>query len=435
MEKKKYSIIFVVDCKWNGHIPTYHLYICKALLELGYTVHSVSPNPGYVEQWLAARAPHNIHNGFFHVWDKNEPIPHQLNEGATVQVNTNPAPLKLSLRQYVIKTILNLPILKKRFKVHELWKAIQMRIEQILPDCNTRKDVFVLVPYLDAKLLAPYYSPMLFKNAFKLPWAGIYFHPSFFRTGKGRASTMLNFFKSPTCHSIALLDEGMIKKFAETVKKPAIQFPDITNDELDKANLAPIAIEIKRMAAGRKIISLLGVINNKKNVLTLLQVIKLCNEQNLPFLFLIAGENNKYYWSSEEDYKQVCHAIETYPDNTYWHLQSLKDGHEYNSLVEISDVIMASYKSFYHSSNTLTKAALFKKPLIVSKGYLMDERVTKYNMGIAINENDPEMFLNAIKHLSNNTDLNGRPLTPNYDAYYKQHTYNRLKQAITEMIV
>lgn len=434
MEKKKYSIIFVVDYTWNGHIPTYHKYICKALLELGYTIYSVSPNPTDVEQWLRERT--NSTTSRFFAWDRNA-VP-----GTTLQADT---PLQttavknqqqqLSIKQRLIKKILDLPALKKIFEVHETWKAIQKRIDEIMPDARNRNDVFVLVPYLDYKLLAPNYGGMLFKRAFHLPWGGVYFHPAFFRTGKGSASAMLNFFKSPTCHSVALLDEGMMEKFAATVKKPVVQFPDITNDELDKSNLAAIALEVKKAAAGRKIISLLGVINNKKNVLTLLQVIKLSSEQNLPFLFLIAGENNKYYWSSEEDYKQVSAAIENFSDNTFWHLQSLKDGHEYNSLIEVSDVIMASYKSFYHSSNTLTKAALFKKPLIVSKGYLMEERVAKYNMGIAINENDPEMFLSAIKHLAANTDLNGKPLMPQYDAYYNQHTYNRLKQALVEMVI
>ncbi len=96
---------------------------------------------------------------------------------------------------------------------------------------------------------------------------------------------------------------------------------------------------------------------------------------------------------------------------------------------------MASYQNFYHSSNTLTKAALFNKPVIVSKGYLMEELAVKYQLGIAIEENNAEMLISAIEHLAKGVDINGREMNPRYSDYYKLHTYQRLKAALGEMIV
>lgn len=434
MEKRTYSSVFVIDYTWEGHIPTYHKYICSALLELGYKVYSISPQPADVEEWVNAQAGDVVNKIQYDYWQK--PAEKQNSNADAGQISApaiQAATRRTSFKQRIINRMLSMPYIKQILNVHEVWKTAQNRIAQILPRWQHRGDVFVLMPYLDMKLLAPGYGGFLFSRAFKLPWAGVFFHPTFLRKQTGTLK-MPGIFKSPTCRSVALLDEGVIEKFEYVAGKKTVQFPDITNDELDASSLTKLANDVKAKAGARKIISLIGVISNKKNVLTLIKAIQLSNERKLRFYFLIAGGGNKYYWSNEKEYGEMVAAVGN-TDNTWWHLEALKDGHEYNSLVAVSDVLMASYRNFYHSSNTLTKAAIFQKPLVVSRGYLMEERIRRYDMGIAIDENDAEMLITAIEKLANGVNENGEKMKPQYDRYRQMHNYKRLKQALVEMIV
>lgn len=438
MEKQKYNTVIIVEYAWQGgHIPTYHKHICKALLELGYIVYSISPNPEEVESWLSERM--MLIDGRFFVapWDKNAQIINGVPSQPTTTAETvqsGPSEKKQNIKAGIIKAILNIPFLKRLFQVHEYWKAAQQRVEALIPDCQIRKDIFVLFPYLDLHLLTPYYGGSLFKRAFTLKWGGVFFHPTFLRKRSINSSSQFNIFRTNTCKSIAILDEGCLTQFQAAIKKPVVLFPDITNEEIDSTNPSALAVEIVRKADGRKIISLIGIINEKKNVHTLIQAIKESKELGHPYFFLIAGPNNQNSWQTTAEFEEIQNAITKYTDNSFWHLDSIKDGHDYNSLIAISDIILASYKNFYHSSNTLTKSSLFKKPSIVSKGYLMEERVVKYQIGIAINENNPGMLLQAIAALLDGANLKGNKLDSQYSTYYQQHSYNRLKFALTEML-
>jgi hypothetical protein len=60
--------------------------------------------------------------------------------------------------------------------------------------------------------------------------------------------------------------------------------------------------------------------------------------------------------------------------------------------------------------------------------------VVKYQIGIAINENNPGMLLQAIAALLDGANLKGNKLDSQYSTYYQQHSYNRLKFALTEML-
>lgn len=426
MQHKKQEI-FVVDHSWNGHIPTYHKHICKALLELGFKVQSVSMAPYEVMDELMHSA--NAKNLEVHFWSKPSAETNNTSPHAELH-QPKKAKTSVGVKQQMFNLLYKHPTVKKIFDVHERWRKMEQRILEIMPNAINRDDVFVLVPYIENWLLAPYYPQFLFKRAFRLNWSGLYLHPNAFRTGVGNGVAMMNIFKAPSCHSLALLDEGLIDKMQGIIKKPVVHFPDITNVELDIDRLSDVAKEIKARSAGRKIISLLGVINNKKNLPLLLDAIKLSSERNLPYYFVIAGESNKYMWNDEQEFLAIVNTIDKNSGNTFSYLHKLNDGQDYNSIVYISDVLLASYKNFYHSSNTLTKAAYFHKPVIVGAGYLMQERVERYKTGQAIDGADAENILSAIKNLAEENNAERE-----YNNYYAMHTYERLKEALSEMIV
>ena len=72
------------------------------------------------------------------------------------------------------------------------------------------------------------------------------------------------------------------------------------------------------------------------------------------------------------------------PANLYIHADYLPDETVFNSIIAASDVIFAVYRDFYRSSNMLSKAAYFEKPILVADRCLMGERVTNYEIGLAV---------------------------------------------------
>ena len=94
----------------------------------------------------------------------------------------------------------------------------------------------------------------------------------------------------------------------------------------------------------------------------------------------------------------------------------------------MSDVIYASYEKFYHSSNLLTKAAFFRKPILVSTGFCMAERVHAYRLGASVPEGDVERGLVAIHSLLNGKTIDGEELRPEYDRYLEAHSQKKLDE-------
>jgi glycosyltransferase involved in cell wall biosynthesis len=130
---------------------------------------------------------------------------------------------------------------------------------------------------------------------------------------------------------------------------------------------------------------------------------------------------------------QLQHAWETAP-NIFTYFQRITTESTLNSIIDGSDIIVASYISFPNSSNILTKAAFFKKPIVVSDGYLMAERVREFDLGEVVPEGDSEALAAAIR----------RTLTPGYreelhqrarwEDYRQLHSLDRLKRVMHEIV-
>jgi hypothetical protein len=86
-------------------------------------------------------------------------------------------------------------------------------------------------------------------------------------------------------------------------------------------------------------------------------------------------------------------------DNFFVYNKFLKDEKELNSIINEIDVLFCAYLNFNKSSNMLTKAAYFKKPIMVSKGYEMETNVEKYGIGVCVQEDDTLAMLEALQNL------------------------------------
>jgi UDP:flavonoid glycosyltransferase YjiC (YdhE family) len=96
--------------------------------------------------------------------------------------------------------------------------------------------------------------------------------------------------------------------------------------------------------------------------------------------------------------------------------------------------LFAGYRDFPNSSNALTKAAVFERPIVVSDGYLMAERVRMFGLGEVIPEGNAEALVAALRRmlaLGYGDELRGRA---RWKDYREAHSMVRLKKAMEELL-
>lgn len=260
---------------------------------------------------------------------------------------------------------------------------------------------------------------------FPYHWSGLYFSPERLRLPAGRLPRRDGPLLSDNCRSVALLDEGVAETLAAELKGTAvIPFPDF-------ADLSPPDLEyqlpgqILEKAAGRRIIGLLGCIDKRKGTLTLLDVAERMKDES--FFFVFAGVFCRQTFSSDE-LARLDMAVSASPDNCHFSQGFIPDEAAFNALVVTCDILFAAYNGFPHSSNLLTKAACFRKPIIVSDGFCMAERVRRYRLGQVITEGDSSGCIKAIRTLV--APAGPEVVRPDYDGYMGTHSKEQLKESL-----
>jgi glycosyltransferase involved in cell wall biosynthesis len=275
------------------------------------------------------------------------------------------------------------------------------------------------------------------ERLFGFPWAGLYLHARSFRMPGspvpylGGVPCPERIFASPSLRAAAVLDEGAAKPLGKlTGGKPVLLFPDITVAALpDEGPAEGLAGKIKSFAAGRPMVSLTGHLQWTKGLDVFMQAAGHPDMQNV--FFFLGGDVN---WGemSEEDKAKLQQGWERLP-NVYAHLQHLPEP-TMNSVYAVSDAVVAAYRAFPNSSNALTKAAVFERPIVVSDGYLMAERVRKFELGEVIPEGNAEALVAALRRMMAPgylEELRGRA---RWKDYREAHSVGRLKNAMEELV-
>ena len=271
---------------------------------------------------------------------------------------------------------------------------------------------------------------------FGFPWAGLYFNSRPFRLPgtpipyTGGLSCPERFVRLPSCRGIAVADPWIIPKLKRLVgpEKQVVAFPDFT--DLQLAPPSGLAVKVKAMAGNRRIISLVGHLQRTKGLVDFTAALQR-PELNEAFFFL-GGE---IYWGEIDSMTRMAlqRSWEDAP-NLYCHLQRLSSEACLNQIIQISDVIYAAYSDFPNTSNIMTKAALLKKPVLVSEGYLMADLTRKYHLGEVIPEGDVDAIAAALQKMIINPYLaqaeeNGRWLD-----FSQQYSADRLKLSLQELL-
>jgi glycosyltransferase involved in cell wall biosynthesis len=279
----------------------------------------------------------------------------------------------------------------------------------------------VVLLYLDLMAEEPRNVAAL-DGADATPWAGILFHP---RLAKSPQLAPEPYFKSRNARGGIFLVPAAIEIYAKIA--PHLKFalvPDVADLEFT-ADTPPVAQEIRSRANGRKIILQVGTIAPHKGITTLLDVI--AKADKTCFFFAFVGE---VHWPSfGADEKRLRAFYAQPPENVYVHEGYLAEERVYNALIRACDVIYAVYSGFNSSSNSLTKSAGLRRPILVAKNTLMGDRVLASGIGLVASEGDASAILTALNELTTRS-----PDSFGFDNFVREHSLQRLKSVLAEAL-
>lgn len=400
--------IALIEYHYGSHHTAYLRIFSQALLELGYRVMVFSPEPEEVREWILYNSPPHIQH--FHAFSMSK-------DGKSI-----------------------LPIIGRKLPtfitILERWVYAAGVIREASDEIKTSPDL-VFFNSLDS-----YFSRYIPHHAvdfvFPYNWSGISMqagteilksrqHSSFV------LSKYLNHWvtaQSSRCCAVGVLDEESVQELRNRTKKNIVIFPDITENVTPDSNYV-LAQQIQEQAVGRKVVGLIGSLQKRKGLLTLLEVAHQCKNENLFFVF--AGQLDRTSFSPEE-LSRLLNVSQFPPNNCFIYFNRIPDEPQFNAIINISDILFAAYEGFPNSSNILTKAAVFKKPVIVSKGFCMGERVRKFNLGLTISEGSVSECIQAIDCLSKKIDNDREQVEFGFERYRLAHSPEKLKKVLSQLI-
>ena len=272
---------------------------------------------------------------------------------------------------------------------------------------------------------------------FGYPWSGLYLHARSFRMPgspipyTGGLPCPEEMFSSSLLKAVAVLDEGAVEPLAKiTGGKPVLVFPDITVEDLPPGGVeSGLARKIKAFAAGRPIVSLTGHLQWTKGLDVFTAAAGHPDMQEV--CFFIGGDVN---WSeiAADDKQRIQKAWQELP-NLLGHFQHLPE-ETMNAIYAVSDIVVAAYRAFPNSSNALTKAAVFERPIVVSDGYLMAERVRAYELGEVIPEGDVDALVAALRRMLQPGYREELSRRARWQGYREGHSLQRLNEVCRQLV-
>lgn len=395
------SIVALVDTLWMGHHPTYFKLITKYFLEIGCEVWAFCPNVEDLKNYALK----------------------EIGEACREHLQIFQMPLIGHSRIYVTEDS-PLKYIKRPIRdTLTYWLTTTAAIDSISGLKGRAPDLVFL-----AKLegwLQGWIPAWLIEEVFRYNWTGIYMCPyQFYQPNRGRFAIIKpeKILRAKNCKVVMMLDEEVATELSTVIQKPVLHFPDITDETAPMKNHAVVE-KIKQRADGRKIVGLVGGISIRKGLRTFVKVATRAKDK----FFLLAG---RFAESTHEETELLLQEAENL-ENCFVYHERIPDGAEFNAFIDACDIIFAAYIDFKYSSNIMTKAALFRKPLIVSEGGLMAKRVRRFNMGEVIQQENIEQCIVAIEKLckADRRDQNQR-----YDEYFQQHSTLRLPQVLRDLL-
>jgi|GEM_PF-5893383 len=316
----------------------------------------------------------------------------------------------------------------------ETYSAIRnfMDISKSIKTYNLYDSSLVFIMWLDS-YVSKFNFPIFHRMIFPYRWAGLFFHPSHIKINhftKERYVDLLYhifLFSSNRLKYIGMFDDCIVEKLKKRYNSDVFNLlPDITEKNYPDVD-SSLVREILAKSSGRKIVSLLGSLGKRKNVVNFFEVADKCDNENV--FYVCAGMFNCHTFT-EDELKRINHIAEIRSDKILFHRQHIESDCVFDALFYISDLVVAVYKNFTSSSNVITKAAMYRKYIIVSNEFLMCRIVKQYGIGLCIDYESPMSLLHAVRYYFKNKDkLKGR-----FSEYIEDHSYESLKRELIPFV-
>ncbi|RCJ23216.1 hypothetical protein A6S26_01270 [Nostoc sp. ATCC 43529] len=278
-----------------------------------------------------------------------------------------------------------------------------MNVKKLIKDLDEEIPVF----FTHADSIIPAVPTFISRFFMPSQWVGLYVQPSYqSKIQCGLETSRIYFnreknFALPSCKGIIVLHPIYQKFFSKTIKEITCFFiPELVNSkQLARATInTELLQKIKEKAQGRKIISILGILTSRKNLPLFLESASKLDSKK--YFFLVLGELRLTELNTiEEDIKKIEFYKDKLNDNSYIDLDYyISNEEEFDTFIRLSDIVFLHYRRHPFSSNILIKTMAYRKPVVVSKGYIMEKTVNQYNWMTAT-ENNPEHIANAIQDL------------------------------------
>jgi hypothetical protein len=229
-------------------------------------------------------------------------------------------------------------------------------------------------------------------------WAGIYMDASDLRSPRARARVLnrLHLLRAASCAGVGVIDEATVEVLRATVPGKVVHcLPDAAEPSLAPTD-PPELTRLRSMARGRRVVGLLGHLNEAKNLELFLQIATDPAQSDL--FFLIAGQFEPLGVTA-----RVRRTLEAAAAGRWENIlaipQRLRSEGDFNALVAGSDVLFAVYRDFTRSSNMLSKAAQWRRPVLVAEGYCMAQRVREYGLGEVVDQDDRAACVAGLRRL------------------------------------
>jgi len=232
-----------------------------------------------------------------------------------------------------------------------------------------------------------------FRFSEKIPWSAVCITPG--------PEPLEAYYRVPAFQGICFLDERVCAYYQQALPSKHFEYmPDITDVDLP-AQRSPFTKKIIEQAAGRKVVFMGGSIGKQKNLAIWYELIRRMDPTR--WYFVQIGRINRNNLT-KADQLALDAVVADYPANLTIYPDYLPDEREFNEIISVADVVFAVYRDFKRSSNMLSKAAYFEKPILVSDAYLMGERVSRYKIGLAVKEDDVDSILGGFSRLGATSD-------------------------------
>jgi hypothetical protein len=400
--------IAVVDWKWQGHHPSYFLHFALAMASENIRVIPFCPNPEDFSSRLLALVPDAKRRTNLDVATPvrfHKPSPSNL------------WPMRFRGKHDATRLFGYLELILRIWEVRN-----QSKIDSVFFACIYDFDFF---DFPAASLV------------FRRRWSGLYLLSFGFRKTTSVHYDWIRvnarperFLKSSRLLALATLDEGIVNQINEQIgEKRCILFPDFTEEQHADTRPDTLGGIIRTLAAERPVITLVGTLYEQRGLNLFLKTAL----ENPQWFFALVGE------VSGISAKTQCLLAKftRLHCNSFFYPHRVPTDEVYNGVIATADIIWNIHLDWPGSSNTLTKAAVFEKPVIVSNRHLVGERVRKFHLGETCDEDSSSSVQHAIARIVENQCSHDSWISrnkPKWSEFRQLHSLQRLQSAMKQFV-